>query len=78
MCGGIVIALVVGIWIVGSIGESVKDAEYNKLSPAQKHEKELESCRSLLIRYRYKTYSELSEIQRELLATCTAQLLRPN
>jgi hypothetical protein len=66
------------LWIAGTNMQHEKDAEFAKLTPAQRHAKTLQNCASLLKDWEYKTYSELSVTERQAKEACTEQLLHPD
>jgi hypothetical protein len=65
------------LFIVGGVMQQSKDAEFSKLSPAERHAKTLENCASLMKSWEFKTYSELSVTERQMKAACTEQLAHP-
>jgi hypothetical protein len=66
------------LFIAGSAMQQSKDAEFSKLTPAERHAKTLENCASLLKSWEFKTYSELSVTERQIKAACTEQLSHPD
>jgi hypothetical protein len=73
-----VVGLLVFLFIVGSAIQQSEDADFSKLTPAQRHAKTLENCASLVNSMRYKTYSELSVTERQMKEACTEQLEHPD
>jgi hypothetical protein len=73
-----VLGLLVLLFIAGSAMQQSKDAEFSKLTPAERHAKTLENCASLLKSWEFKTYSELSVTERQIKAACTEQLSHPD
>jgi hypothetical protein len=74
LCGFGFLAL---MWIIGSFSQQSETDAFQKLTPQQRHQKTLENCADLLKSMQFKTYSELTILERQTKAACEEQLKYP-
>lgn len=72
------IGLMAVLFVIGSALESSRDAEFNGLSPEQRRVETLKNCVSLMQSWRFKTYGEMSILERQMQAACAEQLRHPD
>ena len=75
LCG---FALLVVMFIIGSVVPQSEEDAFKKLTPEQRHQKTLENCASLMRTWAFKLDSELSVTERQMKVSCTEQLLHPD
>ncbi|HYL74957.1 MAG TPA: hypothetical protein VEU96_12175 [Bryobacteraceae bacterium] len=73
-----IVGLLVSLFILGNIRQHLDDAAQEKLTPEARHAQTLENCAKAIELFKFKTYSELSEYDRRMLAACTEQLKHPD
>lgn len=65
-----VIAFILFLLMIGSSMDSDSSAKFRALTPTQQHAKTLETCAKLRRSWAFKTYSELTQEQRQALYSC--------
>lgn len=70
--------LLILLFIAGSAMQQMKDDQFAKLTPQERHAKTLENCADLMKSLEFKTYNELSVDERRMKAACTEQLAHPD
>jgi len=69
-----IISLLVVLWIIGSAMQRNQEAEFNALTPEQKHERTVSSCMEIERDWAFKMYSELTPEERRTKFSCDAIL----
>jgi hypothetical protein len=68
---------VVLLWIIGRGIMESDDAKFRALTPEQRHQETLRNCADIVKSFEFKTYSEMSEYERRMNASCIEQLAHP-
>lgn len=72
-----IVGLFVVVMIIGNMEEQREHAEWQKLTPEERHQKTMKNCANFLLSIAYKTYSELSTSERKIKDACELQLELP-
>jgi hypothetical protein len=68
-----VIALLILLAVIGSSMEESQSAAWQKLSPEQQHQKARDACAEFAKDMQYKLYSEYTQDERKMKASCEAR-----
>jgi len=68
-----VIALVILLAVIGSSMEESRSAAWQKLSPEQQHQQARDACAEFAKDMQYKLYSEYTQDERKMKASCEAR-----